>query len=600
MTRDEWLEANNRYLSASLGWLRLRLQRMMPETARLPGSTDESPNPPPAEETKGGWFRSRRESRRTEAREVRLLSPGKGEDIDEQIALAAAERDAAAATDPPPALHLLAERFGLSVFERDTLLLCAALEFDPAMTWLCAQAQGGSSRPWPTFGLALSVLDDPSWDAISVHRPLRYARLIEINQPGGTPLTSSALRADERIVNFLKGLNVMDEWLGTLLAPVGEDPRELLTESQKDVAEVTLQRLQEAIGESALPVVQLLGSDPASKVAVANWIALALNRQLYRLSLEAVPQQTADVETLARLWQRETFLLPVALYISAEQLDGASTETQNALRRFLSRGIGLAFLSLPETPVPWIEQSILATVRKPTPEEQREAWRSRLAPGTGSDADRAASVLTGQFNLNLGDIRKVAGEVAGGSSAPASVLECAWDACLDLTRPKMDSLAQRLELKSTWEDLVLPEEQMTLLPQIAGQVRHRHQVYEDWGFARRMNRGLGISALFAGESGTGKTMAAEVIANDLRLEPLPHRSLGGGEQVHRRDRKEPAPAVRRGRGWRRDSVLRRGRRAVRQAQRSEGQPRPLRQYRDQLSAAAHGGVSAGWRSWRPT
>ena len=92
-----------------------------------------------------------------------------------------------------------------------------------------------------------------------------------------------------------------------------------------------------------------------------------------------------------------------------------------------------------------------------------------------------------------------------------------WRACRDSVRPRLDSLAQRLEPKATWNDLVLPDEQMRQMRQIAGQVRDRHRVYDEWGFARTMNRGFGISALFAGESGTGKTMAAEVIANDLQL-----------------------------------------------------------------------------------
>ena len=71
--------------------------------------------------------------------------------------------------------------------------------------------------------------------------------------------------------------------------------------------------------------------------------------------------------------------------------------------------------------------------------------------------------------------------------------------------------------KATWEDLELPATERQLLHQIADQVKVRREVYDQWGFRERMNRGLGISVLFAGESGTGKTMAAEVIANDLRL-----------------------------------------------------------------------------------
>jgi SpoVK/Ycf46/Vps4 family AAA+-type ATPase len=72
-------------------------------------------------------------------------------------------------------------------------------------------------------------------------------------------------------------------------------------------------------------------------------------------------------------------------------------------------------------------------------------------------------------------------------------------------------------LKATWDDIVLPKQEMFLLLQIAGQVNQRSKVYADWGFERKMNRGLGITALFAGDSGTGKTLAAEVLANELRL-----------------------------------------------------------------------------------
>jgi SpoVK/Ycf46/Vps4 family AAA+-type ATPase len=81
----------------------------------------------------------------------------------------------------------------------------------------------------------------------------------------------------------------------------------------------------------------------------------------------------------------------------------------------------------------------------------------------------------------------------------------------------LDLLAQRLDPRATWDDIVLPRETKDLLYRIAHQVSQRSKVYDTWGFREKMNRGLGISALFTGDSGTGKTMAAEVIANELRL-----------------------------------------------------------------------------------
>jgi SpoVK/Ycf46/Vps4 family AAA+-type ATPase len=93
-----------------------------------------------------------------------------------------------------------------------------------------------------------------------------------------------------------------------------------------------------------------------------------------------------------------------------------------------------------------------------------------------------------------------------------------WSVCRSLARPRLEDLAQRIEPVATWTDLVLPDAQIQILHQLAAQARHRMMVYETWGFAEKGRRGLGISALFAGTSGTGKTLAAEVLARALRVD----------------------------------------------------------------------------------
>jgi SpoVK/Ycf46/Vps4 family AAA+-type ATPase len=93
-----------------------------------------------------------------------------------------------------------------------------------------------------------------------------------------------------------------------------------------------------------------------------------------------------------------------------------------------------------------------------------------------------------------------------------------WDACRALARPRLEDLAQRILPCAGWDDLVLPDPQKQILRQLAAQVRHRMKVYETWGFSTKGRRGLGVSVLFTGPSGTGKTMAAEVLAHDLRLD----------------------------------------------------------------------------------
>src|SRR5262249_9437559 len=101
---------------------------------------------------------------------------------------------------------------------------------------------------------------------------------------------------------------------------------------------------------------------------------------------------------------------------------------------------------------------------------------------------------------------------------PDGLRERLWQSCLIATRPRLETLAVRLRTTPTWDDLVLRADDLRLLHEVADQVRQRPTVYDRWGFRARMDRGLGVSAIFAGDSGTGKTMAAGVIANELGLD----------------------------------------------------------------------------------
>ncbi len=519
MTTETWLDDNNRYLSASLQWLRLRLlQRVTEVRAGTSQGYPGAESGTTVTDSTTGIFQRWFGDKMVSATSAPKLLENKQLPLAEQLLQAEQERETLAQVDPAPALILLACQWGLSDFERDTLLLCAAMELDPGLSSLCVQAQGNAHQTYPTFGLALVMFDNPAWDSLSTQRPLRYARLLEINQPGATPLTASALRADERIVNFIKGLNVLDDRLSTLITPAVQTDGAPLADSQQRVVDVLLQRLQQTNVDPFLPVVQMVGVDGDSKLAVAQHACVTLNRHLYRIAVDALPSQPSEIETLARLWERESMLLPVALYIDAVNIDGSQGDASRALSRLLAHGLGLVFIAVRETPLQLTSANFPLDVNRPTANEQRDAWLGLLRPHVPeSEADEIAQRLAGQFNFNLHDIRSVAGLALQTAVQGTAVGDRAWDTCRDLTRPRLDQLAQRLDPKATWEDLVLPDESTALLRQIAAQVRERHKVYEDWGFARKMNRGMGISALFSGESGTGKTMAAEVIANDLRL-----------------------------------------------------------------------------------
>ena len=526
----KWQEDNAQYLAAAMNWLRLRLQRQAAresshlQTAALPPPAPvEGPDKPGERSLFQRWFANSEAEKPTGAGvPARLLLPASDQSLEEQIVAAAESMDEAAKMEPAPSLHILAERFGLSRFELELLLLCAAIELDTSIASLCNFAQGDINRPYPTFALAMALFDEPAWEALSPERPLRYWRLLEINQPGAQPLTTSALRADERIVSYLKGLNYVDDRLTPFLVPVNltaDGPS--LPDSQQNAVSTIIHKLELAKDVSRLPVIQLPGGDSESKQLIASHAVNGLGLHLYRLPAEWLPSNPAELDTLARFINRESALTPIAFYVDSSEIDKPAGEApennrSSLLPRFLTRINCLVFLDTRDVRNFTTAQSITVDVGKPARAEQQSAWSQTLGEAAGISPGQ----LAGQFNLSLVEIDRIAKVTA--ANVPAenderTLHERLWDECLASTRPRLDELAQRLDAKAKWADLVLPAQELNLLQQIAAQVSQRAKVYEEWGFGARMNRGLGISALFAGDSGTGKTMAAEVIANDLRL-----------------------------------------------------------------------------------
>ena len=247
-TTSSWHKANQRYLLAALALVRAALER---HAARSGGGSE-----PPEQ------------------------------DSALQQQLAAAARDMPA----PPALEQLCSLFGLSRFERDVLLLCAGMELDSAFASLCAAAQGEAGRPCPTFSLALAALREPHWSALTPAAPLRRWRLLEV--AGGNTLTLSPLRIDERVLHYLVGVQHLDERLAGLIEPV-RAAGEALVPSHRGLAERLAMTWSQASGEAPLPVVQLCGTEPAGKQAIAAAACAALGLNLNRLAGNVIPLAAA-------------------------------------------------------------------------------------------------------------------------------------------------------------------------------------------------------------------------------------------------------------------------------------------------------------------
>jgi hypothetical protein len=440
---------------------------------------------------------------------------GGGTSKDGHTEAAAARRalaEAAAELQLPPSLELLAGTFGLSAFERDVLLLCAGVELDAGFASLCAAAHGDPARPYPTFGLALAALPDAHWSALTPQATLRYWRLVEVAAGGG--LTSSPIHVDESILHYLNGLPHGDDRLAGLVTPV--PAFDLLAPSHRTLAE-RVARVWPGSSDSNPPVLLLCGPDQTARQSIAGKVAAAIGLRLFELPAELIPVGPSDLDGLVRLWERHAVLGAGALLVACDGLEINDTQRAGATARFIEQAGTALIVSARERWRVRSRPTVTLDVPWPGMGEQRSMWRDVLGPdaaGGGGQVDR----LVGQFRLSAAAIRAAADETRQGGPDARDFDSRLWAACRVQARPAMEGVAQRVDTAADWEDLVLPERQRRMLGAIVLHVRWRARVYEEWGFAAKGARGLGISALFAGASGTGKTLAAEVLANRLRLD----------------------------------------------------------------------------------
>jgi hypothetical protein len=424
------------------------------------------------------------------------------------LLVAHAEGTAAPVSELPraPALDALCRSFGLSAFERDIVVLCAAIELEGTFASACADAQGDPQRAYPTFGLALAALPDAHWSALAPTSPLRAWRLVE--PAAGELLTAAWLRIDESVLHFLAGVFSVDERVEGLVEIVAQ--QEELPRSQDAVAA----RLAALWGtaDAPPPLVHLGGRDAAGRRAVAAVAAGKLGLSLCAVRAADVPAVPAERDTFARLWSRQAILGRSALLVESDDADGdEASRLAVALARRISSPVALAGREAP----PAARGAVRLEVDLPTAREQEDIWRRTLESANLNGAlDRVAA----HFDLAPGEIAAAGLEARVGEAGGLPAGNALWDACRAQARPHLDDLAQRIEPAAGWDDLVVTPTERRTLHELVLHVRHRVLVHEHWGFAEKSRRGLGISALFAGPSGTGKTMAAEVLARELRLD----------------------------------------------------------------------------------
>ncbi|MDJ1178166.1 AAA family ATPase [Roseofilum sp. BLCC_M91] len=413
--------------------------------------------------------------------------------------------------EKPVTLKTLSQTFGLSPFEISILLCCVGQAINPEFPDLLAIAHNKPDCNYPTFQLCLDCFPQPHWDAFTETRPLRKWQLI--HAAASPEITRACLQIDEAILHYLMGEVYHDPVIGTVLTPVQTFTPPVLQPSYQMIIDQVVSVFQGA--SRTQPMIQLCGPLRESQAEIATQISQFLRLPLYRLPSDAIPKDRPDLQRLVMRWQRWYALAPSLLLVEVNQSETA--ENQASLLSPFLHSLHVPVIVATDERLP-LSPGLSFDVEALQYGEQLQLWQ-KAWQDYPEDVDRYLSSLAAQFHLSAATIETASAAVRSQLDLTPKVIgERLWQFCRLQARPELERLAQRIEVKTTWDNFVLPEREKGILQQILIHVRQQATVYQNWGFAAKNQRGLGLTALFAGTSGTGKTTAAEVLAHELKLD----------------------------------------------------------------------------------
>ena len=462
-------------------------------------------------------------------------------DVDELLASAPASELAQQLLDeqvgPVPArLRRVTELFELDTFEREVLLVCLAPDVDLRYERLYAYLQDDVSRRRPTVDLALRLLGasgrDGSADSRTALGPggrLTRRGLLTpppSEEPAHASLLARPLRIEERVVDYLVGSDRLDVRLEPFAELFAADDGAAEWSLPGDLRAGLVRLLQDPIDRGRL--LYLCGPAGAAKRGTARAACAQAGRSMLLVDVHALLAAYGErAGSILAAGVREALLQQAVLGLDGFDVllsdEPSASLALGSLRRMLadSRGTALLLGELRWEPTAWLPTR--AGLRLDLPAlaagDRVRLWRSQVDGQLPSDA---VAELAARYRLvEDADIRAVTTEARSRADlrgAGTVELDDVRDAARTIATPPLEGLARHIEPKYSWDDIILPADGLAQLREMCSRARHQMTVLETWGYGRKHARRRGTTALFAGPPGTGKTMAAEIVAGSLGLD----------------------------------------------------------------------------------
>lgn len=427
-------------------------------------------------------------------------------------------------------LHTLSETFHLSSFEVDVLLLCLLSELDLRYEKVYSYAQDDVTRKRPTVDLIFKYLSrspDEMFSARKIFSPassLLRNRLIHLagdGQDGQVPLLSKSIKLDERIIGFLLGSDGIDQRIrnfSSMVEPKRSFDDLILADDHMNI----LNELMKHHENSSKPMMLYFhGPYGTGKKMTAEAICTKLRDNMLIVDSRAMMKNESS-ETL-KIILREALLHDSCVYLEGIDALWKEKEPGVALSNLIQELDGFpdwVFLSGEE---PWEPSAILQNhgfinIAFPVPSfaPRKMIWDKML---NSKEAD--INALASKFKFSGGQIRDAiftARNVSAARGSPEPSIDDLFRGCKAQSNKNLSQFARKIEPRYKWEDIVLPKDAKQQLNEVSWYIKYRGIVYTDWGFDNKSSLGKGLNVLFTGPSGTGKTMAAEIIAKKVDLD----------------------------------------------------------------------------------